>query len=625
MIELRHLDHFVTVCRHVGLTEAAQDLGIALSTLSSSLKALEDEFGLALFRRSNFGLYPLASARWLYRAASSVLQAEAFGRRWVSAAGRKRPGVLTLQIELNFTFGRLNNAIAQAIEALAATHPLTLVTPVWPGEKSPDCAAKLAEEQGFASHGRIVIDMIAGPTEHRKREAVLIADRWVLGCRMPAHTLRLPPVAQLFAGPVFIPALHHRLMTQVTSYLHMTEIAGVRFVGDHPAALPGLFTEHKDAAVFAPESLFSPQLGLARIGTVAPDPPLEATILGKMEEANPVAAAFLDHLRHALKTSKLLKTPKARRSRAAVSSRKIRYFNMLYRLRRVAAAAQAANIAQPALSDQLQQLEHALQAQLFERRSDGLIPTASGERFAPVAAALEHGLQAIAVEGASAQTLPGGRLSLGVLPSVSQHGFLINKVAEALLTVQSRHPKTRLVVMEGPNETLQNWVVKGLVGLAIVETGPPTMPRLSLSAAEPLAAIAHPRHGLLPEGPVTLAALAGIALALPGNLFGLRQLLDTAAREKGVALRPHMEIDALAMLITILSRHPLCTVLPPSAVQRELDRGELVAHMIVEPKITRRLFVIHSGDRSLTAAERDLVSTLRARLAFVPSSEPAEY
>jgi DNA-binding transcriptional LysR family regulator len=75
--------------------------------------------------------------------------------------------------------------------------------------------------------------------------------------------------------------------------------------------------------------------------------------------------------------------------------------------------------------------------------------------------------------------------------------------------------------------------------------------------------------------------------------------LAASARYGGAGkggLRPQMEIDALAMQITILSRHPLCTVLPPSAVQRELDRGELVAHMIIEPKIARRLFVIHSGE-----------------------------
>jgi DNA-binding transcriptional LysR family regulator len=56
-------------------------------------------------------------------------------------------------------------------------------------------------------------------------------------------------------------------------------------------------------------------------------------------------------------------------------------------------------------------------------------------------------------------------------------------------------------------------------------------------------------------------------------------------------------------------------VLPASAVRLELASGELAAHPITDPTITRRLFVIYSGDRSLTPAERDLVKLLRAKLA----------
>jgi hypothetical protein len=54
-------------------------------------------------------------------------------------------------------------------------------------------------------------------------------------------------------------------------------------------------------------------------------------------------------------------------------------------------------------------------------------------------------------------------------------------------------------------------------------------------------------------------------------------------------------------------------------VGRELAQGELVAHPIVDPTIARRLFVIYSGERSLSAPERDLVKTLRVRLS---QSEP---
>jgi DNA-binding transcriptional LysR family regulator len=65
-------------------------------------------------------------------------------------------------------------------------------------------------------------------------------------------------------------------------------------------------------------------------------------------------------------------------------------------------------------------------------------------------------------------------------------------------------------------------------------------------------------------------------------------------------------------------------VLPPSAVRRELAEGELVTHPIIDPVVARRLFVIYSGERSLSEPERDLVNTLRLRLADTKDLAPQD-
>jgi DNA-binding transcriptional LysR family regulator len=184
-----------------------------------------------------------------------------------------------------------------------------------------------------------------------------------------------------------------------------------------------------------------------------------------------------------------------------------------------------------------------------------------------------------------------------------------------MLDVQERYPTLKLVIQEAPNGTLQDWVIRGLVGVAIVETVLPRMPRLPLGSSERLAAIVHVSHKMLPPGPVTLADLARLKLALPTNRFGLRQLLDAAAEQQNIRLRPDLEIDALPMAVAILARLPVCTVLPESAVEREIANGDLVAHPIIEPMISRRLFVIYSGERTLSESERGLVNSLRRKLS----------
>lgn len=161
----------------------------------------------------------------------------------------------------------------------------------------------------------------------------------------------------------------------------------------------------------------------------------------------------------------------------------------------------------------------------------------------------------------------------------------------------------------------RTWVTRDLIGVAIVETALPHMPRLPLSSSEEVAAVAHPSHGVLPKGPITLAELARQKLVLPTTRSGLRQLLDAAAEARNLKIRPVLEIDALPMAVALLARMPVCTVLPPSAIANEVTSGDLVVHPILEPPVSRRLFIICSADRPLSTPERDLVNALRRSLS----------
>lgn len=390
----------------------------------------------------------------------------------------------------------------------------------------------------------------------------------------------------------------------------------MRFLNDHPGDLPRMIDDYPDAALFVPQSLLSPRLGLLNVAAVTPPQQPTMEIVARTIEPNAVTALFIRHLKLALKDRN-----HSRAERPVISLRQVHYFNMVHRLRRVSAAARGANISQPALSEQLHKLEASLGGALFERHGDGVIPTAKGDRFAGMATLIESGFRRLSRADAGATPPQSRRIAIGILPSVNQHGFLVNRITEAILEVQARHPALKLVIQEAPNGTLQDWVMRGLVGVAIVETVLPRMPRLPLGSSEGLAVIAHAKHRLLPPGPVTLADLVRLKLALPTNRFGLRQLLDTAAEERGLKIQPYMEIDALPMAVAMLARLAVCTVLPSSAVAPEIGSGDLVAHPIIDPAISRRLFVIYSGERTLSEPERGLVNSLRRKLSEQTSAD----
>src|SRR6516225_8296194 len=175
MIELRTLAYFVTACRCETLARAARAHDIASSTLSTALKSLEEEIGTTLFRRINVGLYPTAQAHRLMRAAEPLLAIEAFARRWLAASRKRRaPRLLTVDIGLTYTIGRVAMAIQRAIDAMAVARPDVLVDAVWIGEKDSAGVAHLAEAWPGIQHNRLALGLADEGAHGRQKAATVL-------------------------------------------------------------------------------------------------------------------------------------------------------------------------------------------------------------------------------------------------------------------------------------------------------------------------------------------------------------------------------------------------------------------------------------------------------------------
>ena len=122
------------------------------------------------------------------------------------------------------------------------------------------------------------------------------------------------------------------------------------------------------------------------------------------------------------------------------------------------------------------------------------------------------------------------------------------------------------------------------------------------------------QFNLLPEGPVRLADIANLDLAVPTQFFGLRSLIDGELMVLGRKLNPVIEINSFQLCLTLLGRQPYATLLPSSAVTDSVADGTFVCHEIIEPRVCRRLSVIFSPERSLSDPERAFIRILRDRL-----------
>ncbi|MGO4840234.1 LysR substrate-binding domain-containing protein, partial [Rhizobiaceae sp. 2RAB30] len=162
-------------------------------------------------------------------------------------------------------------------------------------------------------------------------------------------------------------------------------------------------------------------------------------------------------------------------------------------------------------------------------------------------------------------------------------------ITDALAEWGRSYPTVRLQVQEAPTQTLHRWVESGAISFALVEAHVSRISQLDLNTMDMLGVVSSTATPLLPPGDVPLRRLAGIPLVLPGEGFGLRQLLDRAADDAETRLTPQMEVNSLTMILALIRRMPLATILPQPSVQPYVDASIFQFNPIVEPAISRRL------------------------------------
>lgn len=122
--------------------------------------------------------------------------------------------------------------------------------------------------------------------------------------------------------------------------------------------------------------------------------------------------------------------------------RHLRYFVAVAAHGSVAEAARRLNIAQPALSRQIQNLEEELQAPLFLRSARGVALTAAGEQFHKDAERLLLDLEAARARVMRVTTGQLGSLRIGIAPSYTWHPALLHPLQQ----YRESHPGVALLL-----------------------------------------------------------------------------------------------------------------------------------------------------------------------------------
>lgn len=295
--------------------------------------------------------------------------------------------------------------------------------------------------------------------------------------------------------------------------------------------------------------------------------------------------------------------------------RQMQHFAAVYEEGAFSKAAQRENCTQSGLSQQIRNLEERLGVRLFDRTPSGVAPTFAGDEYYARCVPILQSAHAAEQHMAELRGNLSGTVRAGLIPSLTK-GVL----GSVLTHFVAEHPHVDCHIVEAYSQPLTDQVIAGDLDFAIVPVMPETsVPGLSrrVLAREQELLLSGPALGLTEMAPLPFAELTGLKLVLPSPANSRRPFLESQMAKAGVAPARIMNLDGMIGTLEFVAESDWATILPVTLCLSELGKGRLTLNPIVEPEIPYEFILIEPTRRPLSAAARQFVAAIEARLAAV--------
>src|ERR1700754_775145 len=143
--------------------------------------------------------------------------------------------------------------------------------------------------------------------------------------------------------------------------------------------------------------------------------------------------------------------------------RQLRYFVKIVEAGSFSRAAATIHVAQPALSQQIAELEERLGVKLLQRSARGVTPTAAGEVLLREASAILHQLDQLPGIVRSGSDQPEGAVSLGLAISLAS-----TLIGPLVMGAQTSLPKVKLKLSDADSRSLEQGIAANHLDMAVV-------------------------------------------------------------------------------------------------------------------------------------------------------------
>lgn len=267
--------------------------------------------------------------------------------------------------------------------------------------------------------------------------------------------------------------------------------------------------------------------------------------------------------------------------------RQLRYFLAVAKCRSFSRAAVQLNVAQPALSHHVANLEAELGVKLFERSTKGVTPTECGETLMRHSETIIRQVNQASIDVKVTSAHPSGTVTIGLPTSIS-----IGLTVPLLHQVESLYPAINLRIIENHSGYLSEWILAGRLDLAVLFDIDAEAPfDLKPLIEEQLYFVSAPGSFIAGRASIDLQELRGNRLVLTGPTHGLRHAIDRYSGFASLDIEVKTEIDSLVAIKQLVASGYGHSILPWCAIQQECAAGVLLAARIERPKIERKVYL----------------------------------
>lgn len=277
-----------------------------------------------------------------------------------------------------------------------------------------------------------------------------------------------------------------------------------------------------------------------------------------------------------------------------MNTKQLQYFLATAEQGSITAAARELDVAQPAISLQLANLEHELKIKLFERDFRGVELTEAGRCF------VEHARIILSKINAAKADLTGSSQECKgkVIVGLSQSSCNVLSV-ELLTELEHRYANIELIFKIGPSNAVEQWLLDEKIDIAIsfnsttINSAARSMPLIRENLY--LYISHHPKNPAYSElalyGTLPFRDLQHYDIFMPDEQDALYQLLSIQAQKSGIKLKTKNAFGQLMTTLHYVTQGFGLMVLPSSGAFHLEASNQIRAINIIQPNLQRDLYL----------------------------------